>query len=415
MPANPRSLCLRALLDWEKGRSFSDEILHECLEENSLEGADRGLLTELFYGVLRQLSRLDHLLGVLREGPLDASTRSLLRMGLYQIFHTRIPAHAAVFETVSLAGRSRGLVNAVLRRAVREADSLRVSLLGESLAVRGSHPGFLVERWTEAFGGEAVERLCEWNNTPAETFFRVNTLRASREQLLAAQPEAEAYPGHEAILKLRRVPAEWLREGWGYVQDPSTLTACDLLDPQAGERVLDACAAPGGKTTYLAQKMGNRGRIVACEIFESRALRLRQNVSRLGMSVARVHTLDFLMPPEPESPLLEAPFDRILLDVPCSNTGVLRRRVDVRWRLTEEDFLRMPVQQFAMVRRAVPLLKPGGVLVYSTCSIESEENEAVVARVEAEFPELVLERVQRRLPFADAMDGAYAARFRKRE
>jgi 16S rRNA (cytosine967-C5)-methyltransferase len=413
MSANARALCLRALLEWEKGRTYSDEILHEQLAGMD-PGADRALLTELFYGVLRHLRQLDHWLGMLREGELDVQTRVLLRMGLYQIFHTRIPPHAAVFETVSLSGRSRGLVNAVLRRAVREQEALRAAMAAAPQAVRESQPDFLLERWTSQYGAEATAQLCAWSNQPAQTFFRANTLKTTRDALLESGSEAQPLEGFPLMLKLRRIPSEWIRAGLGYAQDPSTLMAPDLLDPQPGERVLDACAAPGGKTTYMAQKMANRGRIVACEIFESRTLRLRQNVSRLGASVVRVHTLDFLLVPEEGSPLLEAPFDRILLDVPCSNTGVLRRRVDVRWRLTEEDFIRMPVQQFAMVNRAVPLLKPGGVLVYSTCSLESEENDAVVARVQAAFPELELEEVRRSLPFRDGMDGAFAARFRKR-
>ncbi|MEI6713699.1 MAG: 16S rRNA (cytosine(967)-C(5))-methyltransferase RsmB [Verrucomicrobiota bacterium] len=415
MAASSRVICHRALLEWEKGRTFSDEILHELITQFDPSPGDRALFTELFYGILRNLRQLDFLLGFLREGDLDDSTRALLRMGLYQIFHTRIPVHAAVFETVSLAKKSRGVVNAVLRRAVRDKESLARKLEAAPLAVRASQPDFLLERWTQQFGAESVERLCEWNNRPAETYFRTNELRSTRDELLGSYPEAEGVAGHPSVLKIRRIPPEWISEGLGYAQDPSTLMAPDLLDPQPGERVLDACAAPGGKTTYMAQKMGNKGRIIACEIYESRSLRLRQNISRLGASVARVHTLDFLLVPEPDSPLVEAPFDRILLDVPCSNTGVLRRRVDVRWRLTEEDFIRMPFQQFAMVRRAVPLLKPGGILVYSTCSLENEENDGVVEQIKAGFPELELQEIRRSLPFRDGADGAFAARFRKRE
>jgi 16S rRNA (cytosine967-C5)-methyltransferase len=414
MSASSRVLCHRALLEWEKGRTFSDEILHELIAKFDPSPADRGLFTELFYGVLRNLRQLDYLLGFLRDGDLDTETRALLRSGLYQIFHTRIPVHAAVFETVSLAKRSRGLVNAVLRRAVRDKDALTRKLESASLSIRRSQPDFLLEKWTQQFGEAAVEQLCDWNNRPAETYFRANGLRTTRDELLASYPEAEVYPGHPSVLKIRRIPPEWISEGLGYAQDPSTLMACDLLDPQPGERILDACAAPGGKTTYLAEKMGNKGRIVACEIYESRSLRLRQNISRLGATVARVYTLDFLLVPEADSPLVEAPFDRVLLDVPCSNTGVLRRRVDVRWRLTEEDFIRMPFQQFAMVRRAVPLLKPGGVMVYSTCSLENEENDGVVEQIRQGLPELELEEVRRSLPFRDGSDGAFAARFRKR-
>lgn len=410
----PRALCQKALLEWEKGRIFSDEILHGLLEKASLSPSDRGLLTELFYGVLRHLRRLDCIIGWLRGGDLDTETRNLLRAGLYQIFHLRIPPHAAVFETVSLAGRASGVVNAVLRKAVREQTALEEKLNAQPLGVRESHPDFLVERWAAQFGTSNAEALCKNNNTPSENFFRINTLKTSFEQLTEFQSDAELMDSGRGVLKMRRIPAEWLSQGWGYVQDPSTLLAPDLLDPQPGERVLDACAAPGGKTTYLAQKMGGKGVVIACDLYESRVSRLRDNVGRLGASSVRVHLIDFLMPPEPDSPLIDRPFDRILLDVPCSNTGVIRRRVDVRWRLTEEDFVRMPVQQLAIVRRAVPLLKSGGKLVYSTCSLEAEENSEVVSAVQREFPELELEETAQALPFREQTDGAFAARFRKR-
>jgi 16S rRNA (cytosine967-C5)-methyltransferase len=401
-------------MEWEKGTTFSDEILHGLLERHPLQPSDRGLLTELFYGVLRHLRQLDFLIGQLREGALDERTRNLLRAGLYQIFHLRVPAHAAVNETVSMAGPTRGLVNAVLRRALREQEGLSQRLASQPLAVRESHPDFLVDRWTAQFGADSAEALCRLNNTPSENFFRVNSLKTSLEQLLELQPDAFVQDAARGVLKLRRIPSEWLESGWGYVQDPSTLLAPDLLDPQPGERVLDACAAPGGKSTYMAQKMGGRGRVVACDLYDSRVKRLKENVARLGTISVRVHLVDFLLEPEAGSPLLEAPFDRILLDVPCSNTGVIRRRVDVRWRLTEEDFVRMPVQQFALVRRAVPLLKAGGVLVYSTCSLENEENAAVVEQISRELPELALEEVRTSQPFRDGVDGSFAARFRKR-
>lgn len=417
MPPSPRNLCQRALLEWEKGKVFSDEILHGILQRHALAPSDRGFLTELFYGVLRHLRKLDCLIGWLRSGELDVATRNLLRAGLYQIFELRTPSHAAVFETVALAGNSRGLVNAVLRRASREAAELESSLGRETLGVRESHPDFLVRRWEAQFGMEATEALCRINNAASENFFRVNTLKASEDALLgmAGETDVVKYPeSGVSVLKMRRIPPDWLDAGLGYVQDPSTLMAPDLLDPQPGERVLDACAAPGGKTTYMAQKMEGRGEVVACDLYESRVSRLRENVARLGAANVRVLLLDFMMPPEAGSPLLEFPFDRILLDVPCSNTGVIRRRVDVRWRLTEEDFLRMPFQQMALVRRAVPLLKTGGSLVYSTCSLEPEENAGVVEAIQREFPELALDATRSILPFRDGTDGAFAALFNKR-
>jgi 16S rRNA (cytosine967-C5)-methyltransferase len=417
MSPNPRQLCVRALLEWEKGTTFSDEILHSTLQRHSMSSPNRALLMELFFGVLRRLRALDFLIGEVRPQPLDVLTKNVLRVGFYQIFHMRIPSHAAVFETVGVAPpRSRGLVNACLRRSIREIDLLKVKLASQPNAVRLSTQDFLWERWEKRFGALAAAQLCEVQNLPSESFFRINRIKCPGIEASAfpiSSGEGICCDFHPDVLRVSEVPREELGAGLGYMQDPSTLLAPDLLDAQPGDRVLDACAAPGGKTTYIAQKMDNRGDLIACEIFPSRAARLRENVTRLGASSVRVLETDFLTPPENGSPLLDAPFDRILLDVPCSNTGVIRRRVDVRWRLTEEDFIRMPVQQLAFIRRAVSLLKPGGVLVYSTCSMEPEENQEVVREALLVCPELQLVEERFVLPHTDGVDGAFAAKFQR--
>jgi len=198
--------------------------------------------------------------------------------------------------------------------------------------------------------------------------------------------------------------------GLCYVQDPSTLLACDLLAPQPGEQVLDACAAPGGKTTYLAQLMSNEGRIAACDTSSHRLKRLEENLERLGATCVEVVKCNWL---EPDPPFEPGSFDRILLDAPCSNTGVIRRRVDVRWRLAADDFPRMQEKQFTILRNLVPLLKKGGTIVYSTCSLEPEENEKLTARVTAEIPELRFVESRQTLPYRDEIDGAFAAKFEK--
>jgi 16S rRNA (cytosine967-C5)-methyltransferase len=409
MPANPRQSCIRALLEWEKGRSFSDEILHTALEREPMLPLDRAFFMETFFGVLRNLSRLDFLIDRLRNGGIDDTTREVLRLGIYQIFHMRTAAHAAVNETVNLAGRARGLVNAVLRRALREQRDLEAEVNAAGPEIAMSHPEFLVSRWEAAFGKEATQRLLEWNNQPAEVHVRANELKVTVRELLRSAPDsAEPSPHHPLAIKVKHIPPSWLVMGLCYVQDPSTLLACDLLAPLPGERVLDACAAPGGKTGYLAQLMHNEGRIVACDLYESRVARLRQNLWRLGVRNAQPIEHDCMQTGEP---LDEASFDRILVDAPCSNTGVIRRRVDVRWRLTDEDFIRMPAQQFALLRRTATLLKPGGTLVYSTCSLEAEENDRVVERAIAEIPSLRFIESRRTLPFVDAVDGAFAAKF----
>jgi 16S rRNA (cytosine967-C5)-methyltransferase len=239
-------------------------------------------------------------------------------------------------------------------------------------------------------------------------FVRANSLRTTVENLLTSAPDAVRVAAHPLALEVRQLPPQWLADGLCYVQDPSTLLACDLLEPQPGETVLDLCAAPGGKTSYLAELMRNEGRIVACDLWESRLVRLRENMARLGIENVEPLVHDGMI----ASPALPpASFDRILIDAPCSNTGVIRRRVDVRWRLTDEDFLRMPAQQLALLRRAADLLKPGGTLVYSTCSLEPEENERVVETLRAGVPSLRFEEVKRTLPFIENVDGAFAAKF----
>jgi 16S rRNA (cytosine967-C5)-methyltransferase len=408
MPANPRQSCLRALLEWEKGKHFSDEILHTSLEKEPLSPLDRAFFMETFFGILRNLSRLDFLIAQLRQGSIDTQTRALLRLGLYQIFHMRTAAHAAVHETVELGGRARGLINAILRRALREKEGLDTALAAAEPATATSHPDFLITRWETTFGAEAVRQLCAWNNEPAEVHVRANGLRVTAGELLRSSPDAEPSPAHPLALKVKHLPLSWITHGLCYVQDPSTLLACDLLAPQPGETVLDACAAPGGKTTYLAQLMRNEGRIIACDLYESRVTRLHENLRRLGVTIAKTIQHDCMQAGPPLEP---ASFDRILVDAPCSNTGVIRRRVDVRWRLTEEDFIRMPAQQLALLKRTATLLKPGGTLVYSTCSLEPEENEQLVEQALAAIPSLRFLESRHTLPFVDHVDGAFAAKF----
>lgn len=408
MSANPRQLCLRALLEWEKGRIFCDEILHQLFAREQISALDRAFVMETFFGILRNLSRLDFLIDRLRDGPLDSETRGVLRLGFYQLFHMRTAAHAAVHESVELGGRARGLINAILRQSLRQKAALQAAVDAAPLSVRTSHPEFLINRWEAQFGAAATEQLCAWNNAPAELSVRANELKVTAGELLRGARDAEISPAHPQMLRVRSLPFSWIADGLCYVQDPSTLLACDLLGPQPGETVLDACAAPGGKTSYLAQLMRNEGRIVACDLYESRVARLRENLARLGVRNTRALVHDCMQagpPLEPEG------FDRILVDAPCSNTGVIRRRIDVRWRLSDEDFLRMPAQQLALVRRTATLLRPGGTLVYSTCSLEPEENERLVEQALARVPGLRFLESRHTLPFVDGVDGAFAAKF----
>lgn len=399
---------MRALVRWETSREFCDDIQHAFSAR--LDSEDRALFTEIFYGVLRNRTLLDAWISRFRSEGLDGETRNVLRVGMYQIMRLRIPDHAAVNETVKLGGKSRSLVNAVLRRAVGAREELREMEAKAELPVRYSHPEFLVERWRKHFGDTNAEALCSWNNQPAPIIVRANTLKVTPGELERSVPGSAPVPMHPLALITPRLPFSWLVGGLCYVQDPSTLSACDLLDPKPGDRVLDACAAPGGKATYLAQLMDNRGHIVACDMGEERLTTLRQNVGRLTVRNTEVIEVNWLkkntFPPKS--------FDRILLDAPCSNTGVMRRRIDVRWRLRPDEFSRMQARQMELVEAVVPLLKPGGTFVYSTCSLEPEENDEMVALIRRAFPDLHFDKVVRVLPHRDGVDGAFAARFEDR-
>lgn len=409
-PRSAREFALVALRQWRTGDSFADAILARLLRSSDLIAPDRGFTTELFYGVLRNLILLDFWIDILRDERLDHDTRDLLRLGIYQLFLLETPEHAAVYETVELANpRSRSLVNAVLRSALRRKEQLIENVKKETLSVRTSHPQFLIDRWTKTFSAENTAALCERNNRPAPVYARINLLKISAESFLSAHSGAERLPRHQNFARLPGIPSDALADGHCYLQDPSTATACVLLDPQPGEKVLDACAAPGGKTGYLAEFMKNQGVIVACDRDEGRLGTLRDNLERLGIQIAQFAQHDWTSERPPEI-AGSTQFDRILVDAPCSNTGVMRRRVDLRWRLMPKDFSRMREEQLRILRATIPLLRAGGVLVYSTCSIEAEENVEVVQAILEEFPSLELMEQVSLLPFRDGFDGAYGAK-----
>jgi 16S rRNA (cytosine967-C5)-methyltransferase len=407
---NPRLCCLNALQRWETGREFADEVLHQTLQRSGLNNVNRSFVTETFYGVIRNRSYLDFVIQQFRPSALDLPTRQVLRLGVYQLYKMRIPDHAAVYETVNIAGPARTLVNAILRRSICEKSEVLRKLEDAPVHVRYSHPEFLWQKWKSCHGDELAEQLCAWNNEPAKIYVRANRLRVTPGELFESFPGAKFVAVHPDCLEVSRLPLSWISSGVAYVQDPSTLLACDLLDPKPGDVVLDACAAPGGKTGYLAQQMENQGNLVACDYDKIRVARLQQNLIRLGVNNSTIVLLDWL---QPSSPFNLETFDAILVDAPCTNTGVIRRRTDVRWRLTPQDFPRMHQLQWRIVKATIPFLKSGGRLVYSTCSLEPEENESIVADIDREVQELSFVRSKGYMPIHDRLDGAFAALFLK--
>jgi len=299
----------------------------------------------------------------------------------------------------------------MLRAAIRRQSELLARADAESLFGRASHPKFLVERWQQHFGAQHAEELCKWNNRPAPIYGRINQLRIDREEFLRLYPDCRPLTRNPEFVEFDMMPTDAIRQGRCYIQDPSTAIACQILSPRAGEEMLDACAAPGGKTGYIAQLMENRGRIVACDRDPERLQILKENMARVGVGIVRIFDHDWTRGHVPTEIASMAPFHRILLDAPCSNTGVMRRRVDARWRLQPRDFPRMQQRQLEIICALVPLLKQKGTLVYSTCSLEPEENEQVVQRALTSASILRLEEQKRSLPFQDSLDGAFAAKF----
>ncbi len=425
----PREIAFRVLRRRDAGVDFVENLLDVELSTARLTGPDRALVQELAYGVVRWQAALDWLIAR-RTGDRDQkpALRTLLRLGLYQIFWLdRVPDHAAVNETVDLArqagfGPQAGFVNALLRGYAREKEATRrqlADLKSSDPAAGWSHPGWLVERWRQLTDAASLARLLEWNNTPPRTLARVNTLRSEAGKLLEQWRDENVdydfgrwdWVPEGLVFELKSHPPlatlPSFRAGGFYVQDPSTLLAARVLDPQPGETVLDLCAAPGGKTTFLAQQMQNQGRIVAADNSPDRLTLLRENCARLGVTcVTAVAATGLAAGPA-------ALFDRVLVDAPCSNTGALRRRVDLRWRLRPEEIGRLAAAQAALLDRAAASVRPGGVLVYSTCSLEPEENGGVVAGFLGRHAEFTVENRRTVTPFADGADGAFVARFRR--
>jgi 16S rRNA (cytosine967-C5)-methyltransferase len=417
---NARDVAVRILQMRERGEDFIENIAERELAVAKLSAQDRGLAVELAYGCVRRQSTLDFLLEQKTQGRQQKPTlRILLRLGLYQLFFLdRIPDHAAVHETVEMAkrlgfGPQAGFVNAILRGYIREraeADAALADLEKSRPWIALSHPEWLWARWSKRWGAESVRALMQLNNEPPGVFARVNTLRATHDELATRwQAEGVEFRGCQfewapLVFELLKHPPlatlDSFKAGMFYLQDPSTLLAPRELEARAGEAILDLCAAPGGKTTYLAQLTSNQATIWAEDVQPARLTLVAENAERLGAKIN--------LGPAPG----ELRFDRILIDAPCSNTGVLRRRVDLRWRLKESEIAKLARLQLGLLEQAARRLTPGGTIVYSTCSLEPEENSEVIREFLEARPEFKLEFGRELLPFRDRTDGAFVARLR---
>ena len=439
---------MQALRDIDLYGAFAALALDRALSRHELSPLDRGLATEIVYGVTRRRNTLDWALGLVLSRPLeglDPWTRNALRLGAYQLLYLdAIPAHAAVNEAVEL-GKRYGhagiakLINGVLRNLARRLPALPYPDPATDpvahLALRHSHPEWLVRRWLARFGFAETVALLEADNAAPAFTIRANRLRTSREELLAqlGREGVVAEPGryHPQALNLLEHPAvteiRAFDQGLFTVQDETSMLATAALDPRPGNTVLDACAGMGGKTTHLAELMGNDGRVIAADIHPHKLEKLREAAVRLGVEIVEARQADA----RELGGELEGRADAALVDAPCTGLGVLRRRPDARWRKRESMLGEMPELQYEILVSAARCLRPGGVLVYSTCSIEPEENGAVVRRLLSQLPGFSPDPLQPHLPNAlgpdlgpgaselqllphrHGVDGFYVARLRR--
>ena len=435
-----RQLASEILFKVDTRKAYADILLDRALRSNRLDDRDRALLTELTYGTLRWRGTIDARLSENLSRPLDkvdARLLNLLRLTYYQLIYLdRIPVYAAVNEAVELAkahsGRkAAGFVNGVLRSFLRIPPAANQTH-SDSLAVQYSHPEWLVQRWVDEFGLDVAPGLMRANNERSPIVLRANALKISRDELLdrlrrvGIEAEGAAFAPEGIVLPAATVESlPGFAEGLFQVQGEASQLVLCLLSPQPGERILDACAAPGGKSTQLAELMRDEGEIVAIDISERGIEKIRQNVRRLGLKsirMIRANTTEQM----PE--LGRALYHRILVDAPCSGLGTLRAHPEIKWHRSEKDIQRLSLLQSKILARVAESLKPGGILVYSTCTLTRDENdsnvERLLARGEFELQDaarylpdqakhMVRGKYFQALPHRDNTDGFFAARLRK--
>lgn len=414
-----RRLAFDVLTAWQQRGVFANRVLQDLSRDRRVSASDRALAMELSYGVIRRQATLDAILKAFVDRPqseIEGKLWTLLRIGTYQlVLMDGVPPHAGVNETVELARQLHhpewaGLINGVLRtltRAIRDVENNQAAedcvpvdarrsrqldrnvfpspatARNEYFVKAYSFPRWLIRDWLRRFDLEETTRLCSWFNASHSPTLRVNRLRQSpdvvREVLQAAQVTTETGRWPESLRlsqSVRVVDLPGFSEGWFSVQDESSMAAARLLAPQPGEMILDLCAAPGGKTTHLAELMEDRGTIVAVDVDPARLTRITDGARRLGLTCIECRSAH---PAGDDIPA--GPFDRVLLDVPCSNTGVLAKRPEARWRVDSEDFVELTETQARLLGQALDRIKPGGSVVYSTCSIDPRENRKLIDRV----------------------------------
>ncbi|MEM8614228.1 MAG: 16S rRNA (cytosine(967)-C(5))-methyltransferase [Cyanobacteria bacterium P01_H01_bin.105] len=399
-----RLLAFTVLRDIDKG-AFADVALDRNIGKFDLSPADRRLATELIYGTVRRQRTLDALIDQFGKRAAEqqpADLRRILHIGFYQLrYLDHVPEHAVVDTTVKLAkhqrlGKLSGVVNGMLRQYIRvqgsDGDPLQLPKdEAVSLGVLHSYPDWIIRAWQRLVPADEIADLCQWFNHAPKMDLRVNRLRATVEQVVAALTEhgltVNPVAGIQDALRIvgptgnvRQLPG--YDEGWWMVQDSSAQLVSYLVDPQPGETIIDACAAPGGKTAHLAELMGDKGRVLGCDRTSSRLNKIRQNAKRL-----QLNSIETIMGDSREHPEFKAVADRVLLDVPCSGLGTLHRHADARWRQTPDSIAELTILQRELLEAAVGWVKPNGVLVYSTCTLHPDENQNLIQSFLTDHPD----------------------------
>ncbi len=412
-----RDLILQALLKIENNEAYSNLLVNSMIEQNKLNEKDIGLFTEIVYGTVQRKKTLDFYLNhflLKKPKKRDEWILSLLRMSFYQmVYLDRIPDHAIIFEAVQLAKKNghRGLaslVNGILRNAQRKGfpDVNQIKDEVERLSIKYSHPQWLVSEWIKQYGYPTTKEICKANLERPNVTARVNKTKATLTHVIEKLNDEGVVAkrgdlASEAIQIQRGnlFLTETFKQGYVTAQDESSMLVARAVNPQKDEQILDSCAAPGGKTTHLAELMDTSGQIIALDIHKHKANLIKEQSERLQMENIDIQVTDAR---EAGRLFPEETFDRILIDAPCSGFGVIRRKPDIKWVKTNKDVEEVIQIQKAILESTAPLLKKGGILVYSTCTIEQRENEQIVAKFlethrNFSFDEQLKERLPKKL------------------
>ncbi len=418
--ANARKVAALSLVKIEKQGAYSNLAVADALKGAELSSQDKALATALIYGVLDRKITIDFFLSKFIKTPLaktEAFTLAVLRCAVYQImFMDKIPHSAAVNEAVKIiknskVSRNSGFVNGVLRSILRAEIELPQGDSAEDLSIRYSCPLWIVESFLKDYGAEDATALLEESLKPAHTVLRVNNVKTDMETVkkeLGDVPFKETECSIELIKGIDITESEIYKKGFVYAQDYASQKAAENLAPKKGDRVLDICAAPGGKTFTMANLMGNEGEIIACDLYPHRAELIEKSAKRLGLGIVKTKVADATVFDENLGE-----FDCVLCDVPCSGLGVIRRKPEIKY-TKPDDFKELEETQKKIVKNALRYLKKGGRLLYSTCTLRLEENEKLVIWLEKEYNDLYKSYEHTFMPHKDGTDGFYCALFEKR-